>query len=40
MRGCECRGTEGFAHLSCLAEQAKILIEDAEERIWAPNSVW
>ena len=31
-------GTEGFAHLSCLAEQAKILIEDAEERIWAPKA--
>ena len=32
MRGCSCRGTAGFAHLSCLAEQAKILVEDAEER--------
>ena len=26
MRGCACRGTAGFAHVSCLAEQAKILI--------------
>ena len=28
MRGCSCRGTAGFAHVSCLAEQAKILRED------------
>ena len=32
MRGCSCRGTAGFAHVSCLAEQAKILVADAEER--------
>ena len=25
VRGCSCRGTAGFAHVSCLAEQAKIL---------------
>ena len=25
VRGCACRGTSGFAHMSCLAEQAKIL---------------
>ena len=31
MRGCACRGTAGFAHVSCLAEQAKILREEAEE---------
>ena len=31
MRGCSCRGTAGFAHVSCLAEQAKILIAEAEE---------
>ena len=30
MRGCACRGTAGFAHVSCLAEQAKILFEEAE----------
>ena len=30
-----CRGTAGFAHVSCLAEQAKILVEEAEEDIWA-----
>ena len=32
MRGCSCRGTAGFAHVSCLAEQAKILVADADER--------
>ena len=31
VRGCSCRGTAGFAHVSCLAEQAKILFEEAEE---------
>merc|ERR1712060_1026531 len=31
VRGCACRGTEGFAHVSCLAEQAKILVAEAEE---------
>jgi hypothetical protein len=31
VRGCACRGTAGFAHVSCLAEQAKILYEEAEE---------
>ena len=31
VRGCACRGTSGFAHVSCLAEQAKILVAEAEE---------
>ena len=31
MRGCACRGTSGFAHVSCLAEQAKILVAEGEE---------
>ena len=31
VRGCSCRGTAGFAHVSCLAEQAKILWAEAEE---------
>ena len=31
MRGCSCCGTAGFAHVSCLAEQAKILFAEAEE---------
>ena len=32
VRGCACRGTAGFVHVSCLAEQAKILIEEADEK--------
>ena len=28
VRGCACRGASGFAHVSCLAEQAKILVAD------------
>ena len=31
VRGCSCRGTAGFAHVSCLAEQAKILVAEAWE---------
>ena len=31
VRGCSCRGTPGFAHVSCLAEQAKILLAEALE---------
>jgi tetratricopeptide (TPR) repeat protein len=31
VRGCSCRGTAGFAHVSCLAEQAKILFDEAME---------
>ena len=31
VRMCACRGTAGFAHVSCLAEQAKILFDEAEE---------
>ena len=31
MRGCSCRGTAGVVHLSCLVEQAKILVAEAEE---------
>ena len=31
VRGCSCRGTAGFAHVSCLAEQAKILVAEADE---------
>ena len=34
VRGCSCRGTAGFAHVSCLAEQAKILVAEAEEDNW------
>ena len=31
VRGCACRGTAGFAHVSCLAEQVQILFAEAEE---------
>ena len=31
VRGCSCRGTAGFAHVSCLAEQAKILVAEVED---------
>ena len=31
MRGCACRGTAGVAHVSCLVEQAKILMAEGEE---------
>ena len=33
VRICACRGTAGFAHVSCLAEQAKILVAEA----WGNN---
>jgi len=31
VRGCSCRGTAGFAHVSCLAEQTKLLVAEAME---------
>ena len=31
VRGCSCRSGKCFAHVSCLAEQAKILVAEAEE---------
>ena len=31
VRGCSCCGGNGFAHVSCLAEQARILVVEAEE---------
>ena len=31
MRMCACRGTAGFAHVSCLAEEAKLLYVEAVE---------
>ncbi len=30
VRGCACRGTAGVAHVSCLVEQAKILVAEIE----------
>ena len=40
VRGCACRGTAGFAHVSCLAEQAKILVAEAEENNLPEKHVW
>ena len=43
VRMCACRGTAGFAHVSCLAEQAKILVAEAEENnlgLKAKNERW
>ena len=43
VRGCACRGTSGVAHVSCLAEQAKILVAEAGENnlgIKAKNERW
>ena len=31
VRMCACRGTAGFAHVSCLAEQVKILCDEADK---------
>ena len=31
VRMCACRGTAGFVHVSCLAEQAKILVAEGKE---------
>ena len=39
VRMCACRGTAGFAHVSCLAEQAKILVAEAEEN-HSDDSQW
>ena len=42
VRMCACRGTAGFAHVSCLAEQAKILLEAEENNLdWkVKNERW
>ena len=40
VRGCSCRGTAGFAHVSCLAEQAKILVAEVEENNLSLNERW
>ncbi|CAH0365938.1 unnamed protein product [Pelagomonas calceolata] len=40
VRMCACRGTAGFAHVSCLAEQAKILCDEAEENNKPKNPAW
>ena len=38
VRMCACRGTAGFVHVSCLAEQAKILYAEAEENNLGDNT--
>ncbi|CAH0369257.1 unnamed protein product [Pelagomonas calceolata] len=40
VRMCACRGTAGFAHLSCLAEQAKLLNDEGEENNLSPEGRW
>ena len=40
VRMCACRGTAGFAHVSCLAEQAKIVFAEAEEYNKPKNPAW
>jgi len=39
VRGCACRGTAGVAHVSCLMEQAKILVAEGEEN-HSDDSQW
>ena len=39
VRGCSCRGTAGLAHVSCLAEQAKILVAEVEENNLGANAM-
>ena len=39
VRGCACRGTAGFAHASCLAEQAEILVAECEENNLDPQAM-
>ena len=40
VRGCACRGTAGFAHVSCLAEQAKILNDEGEANNLSIKGRW
>ena len=40
VRMCACRGTAGFAHVSCLAEQAKLLNDEGEENNLSPEGRW
>ena len=40
MRMCSCRGTAGFVHVSCLAEQAQVLCDTAEENNLGLQSTW
>ena len=40
VRGCACHTTEGFVHLSCLAEQASMLVAEALEKNNLDRKVW
>ena len=40
VRGCSCHGGDGFVHVSCLAEQAKILVAEAEENKLPRDPKW
>ena len=40
VRMCACSGTSGSAHVSCLAEQAKILVAEAEENNLEQQPRW
>ena len=43
VRGCACRGTAGFVHVSCLAEEAKIFVAEGKENnldIKVKNQSW
>ena len=40
VRMCACHTTEGFAHVSCLVEQAKVLNDEAEENNLEPQPRW
>ena len=39
VRGCACRGTAGFAHVSCLAEQAMVMVARVEEKNLGPGAL-
>ena len=39
VRMCACRGTAGFAHVSCLMEQARILYDEALENNLGPEAL-
>jgi len=40
VRGCACHTTEGFVHVSCLAEQASMLVAEALEKNNLDRKVW
>jgi len=39
VRDCSCRGTSGFAHLSCIVKYAEIEGKQLYEREWAPSCI-